>query len=1144
MIKVDFRKAAIALGVVSAFVVTSYQGCGQGVHIGDYSSLNDWSKQNTQFTVQAQDQLGGSFREIPTSKLELAAGQNYRFLVIDKTGADFHGKVTWVANSIPSDVCTLTTTDSNSTEAHLICTTTAAVALEIKIQPSLTDATKFENHSLGLPVLDEAQLKQKGATLYANNCNSCHNDSGSGRKKDKTAEQISAAINNQDLPSMFGSANLKLLSTTELRSIAAFIKTVVPADTTKPTVAFVKPTAAQTVHGTIQVEVNAADETQLQSVELEVDMGTKIGDTLTSAPFDFSVDTTTLTKGNHTFKAIAKDAAGNVNTAVVTVAVDNTTPPPTDTVPPTVAFINPADGLKTKADFNMKVSASDNEGVIGVKFFLDGTMLGSEDMTAPFETTVSIAGLVDQSSHMLKAEARDAAGNKANVTASFIVDKTLPVVNITAPATGATVSAVVSVNITATDAQGIDTTFIKVDGVMKGVEDKTSPYSISLDTSTLTNGSHTLTAVARDLAGNEASKDIAINVSNSDPYSVPENELAASYPATTANLLEGKNLWTTNCASCHTSEKRDRTYALLRFKIGPQSDVVNMKSLDLISSKVYKIYLYLNNVLDTQNPTVAITSPTNGQQVSGTIAVTSTASDNTSVSSVSLQIDGVNYGSPITAAPYTFNVDTKTLSNANHTLKVIAKDPSANEGMATISISVNNTVITDTVAPTVSFTEPANNKQFNTTLTVRANATDNVGVAGVKLLVDGTMSGTEDTSLPYEFVIDAASLANGDHTIKLEARDAAGNKGNATLTVRVDKIAPTIAIPVPTAGQVLTGTSTVQGTASDANGVAGVQFQVDGVNSGAEDTVAPYSFSFNSTTVSNGNHTLKLIARDNAGNTASATVSIVTNNIDPYNVPESQLAAQFPPTNQNILAGKALAQTYNCSGCHAEKFGRNYANLRQMIGVNSTEIQMKTLDLISEKVYKIYLYLNFDLTGVSTGVEQSQMLIGTRTYVASYFTNIFVSNAGTLTADTTIKNLIQTLLLRQPGALGGACQKNDETSTDDTCRVKISETNSGLMLPSTNAIRRGYVTRACEEILSINQGVINALEKAALTTASPVDAANVAKIWDVFTPGRPLPTAVSSKLVSIGGVTALTTGQERWRYVLYSVCRAAGMDTF
>src|SRR5205807_7499953 len=58
-----------------------------------------------------------------------------------------------------------------------------------------------------------------------------------------------------------------------------------------------------------------------------------------------------------------------------------------------------------------------------------------------------------------------------------------------------------------------------------------------------------------------------------------------------------------------------------------------------------------------------------------------------------------------------------------------------------------------------------------------------------------------------------------------------------------------------------------------------VQFQVDGVNAGAQLPTAPYSLSFDTTTVANGNHTLTAVGRDPAGNQGtSAAVTIRVSN--------------------------------------------------------------------------------------------------------------------------------------------------------------------------------------------------------------------------------------------------------------------------
>ena len=83
----------------------------------------------------------------------------------------------------------------------------------------------------------------------------------------------------------------------------------------------------------------------------------------------------------------------------------------------------------------------------------------------------------------------------------------------------------------------------------------------------------------------------------------------------------------------------------------------------------------------------------------------------------------------------------------------------------------------------------------------------------------------------------------------------------------------------PAAGATVSGSVTVTASATDAVGVVGVQFKVDGVNVGAEDTTAPYSIAWATTGIANGDHTLTAVARDAAGNSAtSAGVTVTVGN--------------------------------------------------------------------------------------------------------------------------------------------------------------------------------------------------------------------------------------------------------------------------
>ncbi|MGH2670950.1 MAG: Ig-like domain-containing protein, partial [bacterium] len=77
----------------------------------------------------------------------------------------------------------------------------------------------------------------------------------------------------------------------------------------------------------------------------------------------------------------------------------------------------------------------------------------------------------------------------------------------------------------------------------------------------------------------------------------------------------------------------------------------------------------------------------------------------------------------------------------------------------------------------------------------------------------------------------------------------------------------------------VSGTVTLTATAADNVGVLGVQFQVDGLPTGAEDATAPYTAAWTTTALSEGSYTLTAVARDAAGNrTTSSPVTVTVAN--------------------------------------------------------------------------------------------------------------------------------------------------------------------------------------------------------------------------------------------------------------------------
>lgn len=127
-----------------------------------------------------------------------------------------------------------------------------------------------------------------------------------------------------------------------------------------------------------------------------------------------------------------------------------------------------------------------------------------------------------------------------------------------------------------------------------------------------------------------------------------------------------------------------------------------------------------------------------------------------------------------------------------------------------------------------------------------------------------------------------------------------------------DTTPPTVSVTSPSGS--VSGTITMAATASDNVGVVGVQFLVDGVARGAEDTAAPFQASLNTTTLANGAHTATAVARDAAGNNrTSVAASFSVNNASP---PPTGILVSHPrlAINPTRLAELRAAACYDNNG--------------------------------------------------------------------------------------------------------------------------------------------------------------------------------------------------------------------------------------
>jgi peptidoglycan hydrolase-like protein with peptidoglycan-binding domain/sulfur relay (sulfurtransferase) DsrF/TusC family protein len=273
-------------------------------------------------------------------------------------------------------------------------------------------------------------------------------------------------------------------------------------------------------------------------------------------------------------------------------------------------------------------------------------------------------------------------------------DTTPPTTSISSPTAGATVSGSISVSASASDNVGVTSVQFYVDGVLK-TSDNTSPYSFFLDTTSLSNGTHTLQTRASDGAGNMgSSQSVNITVSNSvgtTPTSTPSSTNPTGPAGYTFCSMELQTCTMSGTMNVAYGYGTSFVYQVITgnfycsislFVTDPARNILKACFIAPLSTPT--------STPDTTPPTASVTSPTSGSTVSGTVNVVISAADNVGVTSVTFYVDGVVKGTTATA-PYNFSLDTKTLTNGAHLFAARASDAANNTvTSASIPVTVSN----------------------------------------------------------------------------------------------------------------------------------------------------------------------------------------------------------------------------------------------------------------------------------------------------------------------------------------------------------------------------------------------------------------------------------------------------------------------
>ncbi|WP_166243980.1 OmpL47-type beta-barrel domain-containing protein [Paenibacillus turpanensis] len=548
-------------------------------------------------------------------------------------------------------------------------------------------------------------------------------------------------------------------------------------DKTQPAVPSVIPevttwTSAPNVNVTLDTGPDSGS--GMNRLEYSLSGATTKGWTVYSVPFPVSAE------GQTTVNARVIDNAGNVSAVSSgTVKIDRTAP--------AAPGMSPSGGEWTSSNITVTLSPGGDaaSGASRVEYSMSGAT------TEDWKTYTGPISITAEGNTTLSARTVDHAGNvSASADANYLIDKTLPSMpTIGAGTTDWTSASSVPFTITPGNdsGSGINRTEYSLSGA------STAGWTARLTGEVTVEGVTTISARTIDHAGNSSLVRTAVisidRTAPAQPMITPETTGTTSAAAVSVSI-DGGSDGGSGFKQIEYSLSGASTLGWTPYSapISITSEgltTVNARAVDLVGN-VSSVSMAVVQIDRTAPAVPVIVTPVQG----GTTGNNKPAIQGTAEagSSVTLRLDG-NLLSPLAAGGGQWSyTPSSALADGVHTVTAFAKDTAGNESPVTASVSFT----VDTTAPAApAIHSPANGAVLNKAKPVLTGQAEALSV--VKLYIDASLMGTAaaDGSGAWSFVL-TTPLADGAHTLKAEAEDAAGNVGplSSEVTWKQDTVAP------------------------------------------------------------------------------------------------------------------------------------------------------------------------------------------------------------------------------------------------------------------------------------------------------------------------------------------------------------------
>ena len=573
-----------------------------------------------------------------------------------------------------------------------------------------------------------------------------------------------------------------------------------------PTLTITSPTAGSTVSGSITISSTTTNPSSIVSVQFTLD-GTAIGSPITISPYSQTWNSASTTNGTHSLGAVITPTSGpNIIATPVNVIVNNTNPPGGNLIPNPTDTIASFTNANLPQDWNTDNWGSNTVGFkwLGAGSGYNGSQALQVSMTSytsgdakwdftpvnitaggtynfsdyyessvPTDVTIQYNNASGTDTYVDLGAVAASPSTWAKVSDTFTVPTgetqltvfhlvnsvgslltsdfslttatPLPTLTITSPTAGSTVSGSVTISSTTTNSSSIASVQYTLDGVNIGSALTASPFNLTWNSATTTNGTHSIGAVVTPTSGpNIIATPISVLVNNTNPVGGnlipnPTDTIASS---TNANLPQ--NWSTDNWGSNTVGFKWLGTGSGYN---GSQGLQVNMTSYTSGDAK-----------WDFTPVNITAGGTYNFSDWYEASVPTDVVIQYNNASGADTYVDlGAVVASPTawTKVSDTFTVPTgETQLTVFHLIEAVG------------SLTTSDFSLTAAApVPTISITSPTVNSTLSGNTTLTATTTNASSIASVQFTLDGTAIGSPITTSPYSLTWNSASTTNGGHAI-------------------------------------------------------------------------------------------------------------------------------------------------------------------------------------------------------------------------------------------------------------------------------------------------------------------------------------------------------------------------------------------